>query len=49
MEAAKDAIRNLYKQDLSDAEVFEAKANLFGFFELLVQIDQEQRGESNEK
>lgn len=44
----KQFFEELYKHKLTDQEVFEAKFNLLGFFDVLNKIDQRlERGENN--
>lgn len=38
-----NSLEKLYKRSLSVYEMSEAKQNLFGFLELLIEIDKEQR------
>ncbi len=35
--------QKLYKKELKKEEVFEIENNLYGFFELLIEIDKEQK------
>ena len=41
-----NAIKVMYDDQLSNAEVFEAGANLIGFFELLVSIDKRDKSQA---
>lgn len=45
----KQFYEGLCKQNLSDQEVFEAKSNFVGFFDLLFQIDKRLNEENNEQ
>jgi len=43
-----NAFEELYKKKLSDDELEEMKSNFFGFMELLIEIDQEQKASQND-
>lgn len=49
IENDKTFYKKLCKQDLSNQEVFEAKSNFVGFFDLLLQIDKRLNEKNNEQ
>ena len=52
LSADKEFYEKLSKKELSEKEVFEAKSNLVGFFDLLYQIDKglaEKKSNNNSK
>jgi len=43
-----NAFEELYKKKLTSDEIEEMKSNFFGFMELLIEIDQEQKASQND-